>query len=116
MVILVLLEVSLQLLDHASLEELHGHGQLLAAFLGGAHELELIIECLEHILLLLGGAPDLLVPNIVNLELNLGDSTLHLLLDELVEPLFIEGELHRRVRPVATRLVVVLPVAIDFSN
>lgn len=110
MVILVLLEMHLQLLDLAALEKLHGHRQLLAALLGGAHQLQLVVQGLEHILLLLSGAADLLITDVVDLKLDLSDTTLHLLLNKLIKPLLIQGQLDRRIRSIITSSVIIVHI------
>jgi len=91
----ILLECLLERADLTTFKEPHCHGEFLAFVTSGNHELKLVIEMLQHVLLFLGCTTDLLVADVVDLRLDLGYLLLQLLRDEIVQPLFIFGELSR---------------------
>ena len=78
----------------AALQELHRRCQFLAFLLRLAQQLQFIVQSFEHVLLLLSGASDLLVANVVNLVLDFGYTALHGLLNELVQPFLVSRELY----------------------
>jgi hypothetical protein len=89
MIFIVFSQMSFECFNGATFQERHRHGQLFTLDSRAPHEFELVIELLEHILLLLDCSADLFVSDIVNFLLDLYDALLQFFFDECIEPLLV---------------------------
>ena len=91
-VIVVLPQVAFQRFDGAAFKELHRLAQFFAFVARLPHQLQFLVQRLQHIFLLLLCAPNLFIADVVDLVLNFADLLLQLFLDESCQPLLFEGE------------------------